>query len=140
LTRAQIRELAGQGFAFGSHSRSHPPFRKISLDEARDEFTHSIDFIRNDLQLECKSFAFPFYDNNVAIDKYELMASLGIEVSFGTSAPKTDVVDFSLQRFSLSNRFSNFPAEGTLRFLSAKVAGYRVMQKGLLTRPATQAV
>jgi peptidoglycan/xylan/chitin deacetylase (PgdA/CDA1 family) len=136
LTANQIHELAGQGFTIGSHSHSHPAFQNIDIDEAGRQAAQSVAFIRDELQLPCESFAFPFYDNNVSKDKFSALAENGIRVSFGTSAPKRDSVGFSLQRFSMNARFSNRSMRDTLRYVSAKAFAYKLLNRQIIQRPA----
>jgi peptidoglycan/xylan/chitin deacetylase (PgdA/CDA1 family) len=136
LTSVQIRELAGKGFTFGSHSDEHLPFKAFGIKWARQDIATSVAFIRDELGLPCESFAFPFNDGGVSRDRYEALRENGVKVSFGTAGPKLDSVPFSLQRYPLSARFATWDMCDVLSFLAAKDAVNRLVGNSKITRAA----
>jgi len=60
MTWDDIRHLHLSGMEIGSHSLSHPDFRKIDEAEARREFVDSKNVIELQIGAPVSSFAFPF--------------------------------------------------------------------------------
>jgi len=136
LSSAQIRELAGKGFTFGSHSDEHLPFQDIGIERARQDIATSVAFIRDELGVPCESFAFPFYDFDVSRDRYEALRENGVKVSFGTAGPKLDSIPFSLQRYPMSERFATRDMGDILSFLAAKDVANRLFRNSTIARAA----
>ncbi len=99
LTSHQIQELIDMGFTIGAHSKSHPLYSMISLDEQLDETIESINWLVNKFQLNYKAFSFPHTDLEVTYDFFEKLAKTNeIDVSFGTSGIKKDTLKTNFQR------------------------------------------
>jgi len=60
----QVRELLGQGFQFGSHTRTHPRLVAVSRERAWDEIRGSKEDLENLLQVEVDTFCYPYGDYN----------------------------------------------------------------------------
>ena len=60
LTWAQVRGLASQGFAIGSHTCSHVDLGAVSIDQAERELRHSRLRIEDELGTPVRLFAFPY--------------------------------------------------------------------------------
>lgn len=65
LDRAEIEEMARQGFTFGSHSASHAVLPRLSTPECRDEIDRARRLIQ-DLPGSVDSLAYPFGVNDDA--------------------------------------------------------------------------
>jgi peptidoglycan/xylan/chitin deacetylase (PgdA/CDA1 family) len=119
LTTEQVLELAHDGFEFGAHSATHPPFSEISVHDQKEQISASVSFIRAH-GLPCRYFAFPFDDRGVLNSVFGHMRELDICLSFGTSEACVDSVPFSLQRFALDAENTDFSIPQLLHQLSAK--------------------
>jgi len=101
LTKPQINALIGQGFTFGAHSESHPLYSQLPLTSQIDQTSKSVDWLQKEFDVDYKAFSFPFTDLGVSINFYELMKKENmLDISFGTSGIKRDLVKNNLQRIS----------------------------------------
>lgn len=60
LNWSEVRELRGQGIAFGSHTMSHPKLYGMGWAEIRKELTGSREVIEQEMGSEVESFAYPY--------------------------------------------------------------------------------
>ena len=60
LNWSQLRVLADHGFNIGCHTFSHPDLRQLSCDAIRNELVDSRAFLEDRLQVDVKTFAYPF--------------------------------------------------------------------------------
>ena len=68
LTSAQVRELHCSGMQIGSHSMSHPDFRKLTVAQQNGELVESRKILEDLTGAEITSFAFPYgFKNKPAI-------------------------------------------------------------------------
>jgi peptidoglycan/xylan/chitin deacetylase (PgdA/CDA1 family) len=134
LTREQIIEMAKQGFTFGAHTHEHKFLQELPLEQQKWQISESVRLIRDNLGLPCQCFAFPFLDMGVALDTYEHLKAENIGVSFGTNSPRSDPVDFSLQRMSFGAKFSTWHPTRVLRAQAARSIAYKIFKKNIITR------
>lgn len=66
MTTPQIRDLIAKGFTIGAHSRSHPNYDSLSLNEQLQETSASIKDLQEDFKLNYAAFAFPFSDLKIS--------------------------------------------------------------------------
>jgi peptidoglycan/xylan/chitin deacetylase (PgdA/CDA1 family) len=59
MTWAQLRELAGEGFEIGSHTRTHPILSHIESGQLQTEITGSKELIERRLGCQITHFAYP---------------------------------------------------------------------------------
>ena len=95
----QIKELEGKGFSFGAHSLDHPFYYQISEIEQLRQTRESISWVTEKLELKYKAFSFPFTGLKVSKSFFEILEN-EIDISFGTSGIKKDVIENNLQRLS----------------------------------------
>jgi peptidoglycan/xylan/chitin deacetylase (PgdA/CDA1 family) len=62
-----LAEVAGAGVEIGSHSRSHPHLDTAPADRARREINDSRSELEDRLQVEVRSFAYPFGHSSPAV-------------------------------------------------------------------------
>ena len=60
LNWSQLGELADHGFSIGCHTFSHPDLRRLSSEAIRNELVGSRALLEDRLQVDVKSFAYPF--------------------------------------------------------------------------------
>jgi len=103
LSKTQINELVSQDITFGAHSTNHPFYYKLPLEVQIKHTVDSLNWIENELKQDFKAFSFPFADFGVQKTFFKKMASENMDISFGTSGIKKDVIKNNLQRISFEN-------------------------------------
>ncbi len=98
LTTDELRDLVGQGFTLGAHSRSHPHYGRLSEAAQWEETRTSLEFVRGNFGPENIFFAFPFHDLDVPASVFARMETFGVQVSFGTQAFRSDGQARNIQR------------------------------------------
>ena len=106
LTTKQITELQNQGFTFGSHSKSHPLYQKLSLFQQIYQTIEDLNELKKHQNISHPVFAFPFYDTNISIDFFNTIQDK-ITLSFGTSGLKKDGIPWNLQRLDMEKNKGN---------------------------------
>jgi len=56
----EIQEMSREGVSFGSHTRTHPDLRKISIQQAEEELAVSKKDIEDAIGLHVDTFAYPY--------------------------------------------------------------------------------
>ena len=99
MTSLQIISLITQGFAVGSHSKSHPYYEDIGIEKQLSETLDSLAILKRDFGIEQKLFAFPFTDYGVSKEFFEQIFAGGqVDFSFGGAGIKRDIHARQLQR------------------------------------------
>jgi peptidoglycan/xylan/chitin deacetylase (PgdA/CDA1 family) len=104
ITKVQIQEMINDGYYFGGHTMTHPPLNQITYEEQKKEIINSIDWLKENFNINYSLFAFPFSDKAVSrkllneLFKYDNNIKL-----FGNSGLKKDIDIRIIQRFSLEN-------------------------------------
>jgi len=85
LTSHQINSLIKVGFEIGSHSIDHPRFSEICIEEQIRQVKESSEWLSNTFNINCRTFAFPFADDNVADEFYQMAANMtNIKIVMGS--------------------------------------------------------
>lgn len=103
LTAEQISNLQGKGFRFGAHSKDHPEYRFIPIEEQLEQTATSLDVMQKKYYATESLFAFPFTDYGVSklfFDKIAEMENSPI-LTFGCAGLKQDSIANNLQRIPL---------------------------------------
>ncbi len=99
LTSDQIKTLIEQGFYFGAHSKDHPEYQYLSLEEQLRQTKESVEFVQNKFNLSQKTFSFPFTDYGVSKQFFNQIASENIaELTFGCAGQKIENTSTHFQR------------------------------------------
>ncbi|MBE3142811.1 MAG: polysaccharide deacetylase family protein [Planctomycetes bacterium] len=117
LTKAQVRSMVKQGFCFGAHSKDHPLYADLSLEEQVSQTLDSLKFVRNEFNLPYSVFAFPHHDRLVTEDFFRAIESQ-VDLTFASVSLRRDSVPFHLPRVDLE-KTSDFAANG-LKFCYIK--------------------
>lgn len=120
----QLKDWVREGFSLGGHSLNHPYYHLIDIEEQKRQTIGSIHFLKQTLDIDYKSFAFPFSDAGVSSHFYnELYQNQELDISFGTSGAKYDELDFHFQRtgMELGNRSADSIIAG--EYLYCSLAG-----------------
>lgn len=104
ISKEQIKEMVDNGFYFGGHTMSHPPLEQLTFEEQKKEIIDSIDWIKNNFDINYSLFAFPFSDKKISKkllnDLFQYDENI---LLFGNSGLKKDFDNRIIQRFSLEN-------------------------------------
>jgi len=100
LTSPQIEQLIQQGFTVGAHSKNHPLYNQIKLEEQITQTKESIKAVITPYNLEYNVFSFPFTDFGVS---HQFFAAIKNEVdlTFGCAGLKDDTIKNHLQRIPM---------------------------------------
>jgi peptidoglycan/xylan/chitin deacetylase (PgdA/CDA1 family) len=101
MTRQQIMELAQKGFCFGGHSIDHPKYTKVPLQEQIRQTHESIDFVNEIAPSHYRLFSFPFTDDGVKKEFFELVLSGEppiADITFACAGIKKDDFTRNIQR------------------------------------------
>lgn len=114
MSSEQIQELINQGFSIGSHSKDHPLYKDISLDEQLIQTIESQQFIEKKFDINYRVFAFPFTDYGVKKDFFEqIFEKEKFDLCFGGAGLKSDLIEKNLQRFPMESQ-NNYSAKKML--------------------------
>ena len=100
LSKEQIKELQSQGFTFGAHSIDHPEYRYLPIEEQVNQTVKSMNDVKKLFNLDYSVFAFPFTDVGVST---EFFNKIDVDLSFGCSGIKKDVVKTNLHRIPIED-------------------------------------
>jgi peptidoglycan/xylan/chitin deacetylase (PgdA/CDA1 family) len=104
VTKEQIQEMIDEGFYFGSHSYSHPPFDNLTFLQQKDEIISSVEWIKNNFGIKYALFAFPFSDKGINLKLIKEVFSYDENlILFGNSGIKKDVDHRIIPRILLEN-------------------------------------
>ncbi len=100
LNENQIKELQKEGFLFGAHSKSHPYYNLLSLDNQIIETIESVEIVQEKFNLNQRFFAFPFSDFGVSKKFFNQTENENI-FTFGTAGIKDDDAINHFQRIPM---------------------------------------
>jgi peptidoglycan/xylan/chitin deacetylase (PgdA/CDA1 family) len=104
LTLKQIKELQKQGFTFGAHSKNHPLYANLNLEQQINQTEESLKWIQNNLNIDYKTFSFPFSDHGVS-EKF--FNKIDLDLSFGISKFKKDEILTNIHRIDMEKSTIN---------------------------------
>ncbi|MGB0886990.1 MAG: polysaccharide deacetylase family protein [Vicingaceae bacterium] len=113
LTTEQITELIGDGFTFGAHSKNHPLYKELSLEEQIFQTKESLDFIKSTFNLNYSVFSFPFTDDGVSAAFFNEIDGV-TDLTFGCAGIKEDTAKNHLQRIAMEGHSGN-PLKGIVK-------------------------
>ena len=105
LTSNQINELISKGFTFGSHSKNHPLYSDLTLNEQIEQTLTSLNQITTKFNLNYRVFSFPFTDNNVRKSFFEKIGA-NVDLTFGCAGIKNDAIKTNFQRIPMETKLS----------------------------------
>jgi len=104
ISKEQIQEMINDGFYFGGHTMTHPPLNQLSHKEQKKEIIDSINWLKNNFNINYSFFSFPFSDKSISKKlMFELFEYDNNIRLFGNSSFKKDIDSRIIQRFSLEN-------------------------------------
>jgi peptidoglycan/xylan/chitin deacetylase (PgdA/CDA1 family) len=109
LSTDQVQKIISEGFLVGAHSMDHPEYHMIPEEEQLKQTVDSINYIKSHFHTSVKAFSFPFSDIKVSLDFFYKLynpANPIVDISFGSSGLKTDIIPLNLQRIVMDRDFS----------------------------------
>jgi len=103
LTTIQIKELIGQGFTFGAHSKNHPLYNQLTLKEQITQTKESVEQVTTQFNLLYKVFSFPFTDDGVGVQFFNELKKF-TDITFGCAGLKEDTAKNHLQRLAMETK------------------------------------
>lgn len=103
LTSDQIKELINQGFTFGAHSKNHPLYKELSLEEQISQTKESVKIVAQKFDLDYNVFSFPFTDDGVSNAFFEKIDNC-TDITFGCAGLKEDTAINNLQRVAMESK------------------------------------
>lgn len=123
MTWAQIKEMQGDGFVFGSHTANHIPLTQLSPDKALEELTVSRDEIAQHLGEPPRYFAYPTGAYNLAME--DLIRHAGYTAAFtiryGQVGVNSDL--YALERIPI------FKGQRTFRSFLIRLNGAPILER-----------
>lgn len=96
----EIVQLKNDGFSIGAHSMNHPFYADIPFDQQLLETNESLTWVEKCLNLDYRTFSFPFSDLSV---KKQFFEEIDLDLSFGTAGIKDDEIATHLQRLPMDD-------------------------------------
>jgi len=125
LNRSQIISMINDGFYFGAHSKDHPHYSEISLEEQIDQTLESLKIIKNEFNLIYSVFAFPFGAEGVSLEFFQCIMNK-VDLTFSTSYCLNNNLAWNLRRINFER--SLLPAKMIVSRYMAKDLVYSIFQ------------
>ena len=100
LTTKQINELIDEGFTFGAHSKNHPLYKELGLEEQIIQTEESVAMVKSKFDLSYQVFSFPFTDDQVTMAFFDGLKNK-IDLTFGCAGLKEDTAQNHFQRIAM---------------------------------------
>ena len=134
LDEAQLDDLVKRGFTIGAHGRDHFRFREVPLELQLSEMAVSMRHVAERYKPKGLLFSFPFTADDVGFSFFELASklNLGVEILFGTSAPRENPgMPWLLERFSAEGAKSTEErlTELIMEEIARRMAGHNIVER-----------
>lgn len=134
ITKNQIQEMMNAGFYFGGHTMNHPPLHQLSHEEQKKEIIDSVEWLKENFNINYSFFAFPFSDKSASKklinELFEYDENLRL---FGNSGLKKDIDTRIIQRFTLEHPSKNteklIVTENLYKYFNKFVGNYNIKRK-----------
>lgn len=131
ITKEQIQEMMNDGFYFGGHTMTHPPLNQLTHEEQKNEIINSINWLKENFDINYSFFAFPFSDKTVTRTLLnELFEYDNNLIIFGNAGIKKDIDPRIIQRFSLENPKKNtqkqIVTENLYKYFNKLIGNYNI--------------
>ncbi|GAA3636576.1 polysaccharide deacetylase family protein [Flavivirga jejuensis] len=134
ITKEQIQEMIKDGFYFGGHTMGHPPLVQLSHEEQKVEIINSIDWLKQNFDINYSLFSFPFSDRSISKKLLEELLEYDNDIKiFGNSGLKKDMDERIIQRFSLENpnkqTEKSIVLENLYKYFNMVIGKYHIKRK-----------
>ena len=134
ITKEQIQEMINDGFYFGGHTMSHPPLNQLTHEEQKKEIINSIDWLKENFNINYSFFAFPFSDKSISKKLLNELFEYDNNIKlFGNSGLKKDIDIRIIQRFSLENpkktTAKQIVTENLYKYFNKLIGKYNIKRK-----------
>lgn len=100
LTKSQIKILIDKGFYFGAHSKNHPRYSLMNINNQLKETLESVNEVKEQFNLRKGYFSFPFSDDGVTEEFFKKIMKEEV-ISFGSSGLKDEDNGTHFQRIPM---------------------------------------
>lgn len=134
ITKSEIQEMMDAGFYFGGHTMNHPHLHQLTHDEQKKEIIDSIEWLKENFNIDYSFFAFPFSDKAISKNLMQALFSYDKNIKlFGNSGLKKDFDSRIIQRFSLENPSKNtekqIVTENLYKYFNKLIGKYNIRRK-----------
>jgi peptidoglycan/xylan/chitin deacetylase (PgdA/CDA1 family) len=134
ITKKQIQEMINDGFYFGGHTMTHPPLNQLTHDEQKKEIINSINWLKENFNINYSLFAFPFSDKSISKKLLNELFEYDSNIKlFGNSGLKKDIDKRIIQRFSLENpkkqTEKQIVTENLYKYFNKLIGKYNIKRK-----------
>lgn len=121
LTHLQIKSMIESGFYFGAHSKDHPNYSELELDEQVSQTLESLKSIKEKFNLSYAAFAFP-YGKKVDNGQFWKRIAGEVDITFSTADYRKEIIKWNIYRVNFER--SMLPAATILKRLKVKYFTY----------------
>jgi peptidoglycan/xylan/chitin deacetylase (PgdA/CDA1 family) len=134
ITKQQIQEMINDGFYFGGHTMTHPPLNQLTHEKQKNEIINSINWLKENFNINYSLFAFPFSDKTVSKKLLNELFEYDNNIKlFGNSGLKKDIDKRIIQRFSLENpkkqTEKQIVTENLYKYFNKLIGKYNIKRK-----------
>ncbi|WP_396197697.1 polysaccharide deacetylase family protein [Flavobacterium sp.] len=134
ITKKQIQEMINDGFYFGGHTMTHPPLNQLTHEEQKKEIINSINWLKENFNINYSLFAFPFSDKSISKKLLNELFEYDSNIKlFGNSGLKKDIDKRIIQRFSLENpkkqTEKQIVTENLYKYFNKLIGKYNIKRK-----------
>jgi peptidoglycan/xylan/chitin deacetylase (PgdA/CDA1 family) len=134
ITKVQIQEMINDGFYFGGHTMTHPPLNQLTHEDQKKEIINSIDWLKENFNINYSFFAFPFSDKTISRKLLNELFEYDNNIKlFGNSGLKKDIDIRIIQRFSLENpkkqTEKQIVTENLYKYFNKLIGKYNIKRK-----------
>lgn len=134
ITKEQIQEMIDDGFYFGGHTMTHPPLNQLTHEEQKNEIINSINWLKENFNINYSLFAFPFSDKTISRKLINELFEYDTKIIlFGNSGLKKDIDNRIVQRFSLENpkkqTEKQIVTENFYKYFNKVIGKYKIKRK-----------
>jgi peptidoglycan/xylan/chitin deacetylase (PgdA/CDA1 family) len=134
ITKEQIQEMIKDGFYFGGHTMTHPPLNQLSHLDQKTEIINSINWLKENFNINYSLFAFPFSDKSISKKLLNELFEYDSNIKlFGNSGLKKDIDKRIIQRFSLENpkkqTEKQIVTENLYKYFNKLIGKYNIKRK-----------
>ena len=107
MKKEHLSEMEKAGSLIGSHTVNHPVLSTLTLKEQETEINQSYDFLSSFLDLECRSFCYPYGGTSTYnTETFQALDAAGVHHAFAVNNQELTKIDnkYALPRLDC-NRF-----------------------------------
>ena len=124
LSSIQIRKMIDMGFYFGAHSKDHPIYAELCLEDQLNQTIGSLQFIKKEFKLPYSVFAVPHNYISVSKDFFRAIEAY-VDLTFGNSDIDISSVALNLKRINFEKTLEPARTILTREFIRKRIYPWR---------------